>query len=256
MASLAFDGRSARERLARARLYLIFTPRLCGERDPIEVLRAALPWVDLVQVRPKAAERGLDPLAPDGGRGAAAVVPTGPEPAVRSEARETFDWCRRVLAAVRESGREIPVIANDRVDVAAALADEGLAGVHLGQDDAPVELARRLLGPEALIGLSTHGAAQVVRAEDEPCDYLGFGPFRATSTKGYGRGLGPEACWLAQAASSRPVFPIGGIDLSTVGELERPGHIARAAVSSAILAAEDPAAAARALASMLAAGED
>jgi len=226
------DPERLRDALARARVYLIFTPELCGERDPLEVLRAALPWIDMIQVRPKARESGLDPL-----RGAPSSAPF-------SEARASYEWCRRVLELALAQERCLPVIVNDRVDVAASLLREGLAGVHLGQDDFPAALAREQLGAGALIGLSTHSAAQVVRAEDEPVDYLGFGPFRATATKGYARGLGAEACWLAQEASPRPVFPIGGIDLTNVGELER---VPRAAVGSAILSAEDPASAARAI---------
>ncbi len=222
--------------LSTARVYLIFTPKLCGSRDPIEVLRAVLPWVDMIQVRPKEREQGLDPL---NSRGARLKV---------SSAREMYEWCEKVLAEVRGLERCIPVIANDRVDVAAALLSEGLAGVHLGQDDAPVALARTQLGPGALIGLSTHSPGQVVRAGDEAVDYLGFGPFRATSTKGYARGLGPEACWIAQEASPWPVFPIGGIDEISVTELER---IPRAAVGSAILSADDPTRAARAISAAL-----
>jgi thiamine-phosphate pyrophosphorylase len=230
------DGARLRAALASAHVYLIFTPELCGARDPLEVLRAAWPWVDLVQVRPKPRESGLDPLR---GSNPSALV---------SEARASYDWCRRVLELARELERLVPVIVpvivNDRVDVAASLRGEGLAGVHLGQDDFPAALAREQLGPDVLIGLSTHSPAQVARAEDEPVDYLGFGPFRATATKGYARGLGSEACWLPQEASPRPVFPIGGIDVANAGELER---IGRAAVGSAILSAEDPAAAARAI---------
>lgn len=230
--SPAHDGARLRAALADARVYLIFTPELCGERDPLEVLRAAWPWIDLLQVRPKAREQGLDPLRASN---SAALV---------SEARTSYDWCRRVLELACEFERLVPVLVNDRVDVAASLRELGLAGVHLGQDDFLPSLAREQLGPDALIGLSTHSPAQVARAEDEPVDYLGFGPFRATATKGYARGLGPEACWLAQEASPRPVFPIGGIDLTNIGELER---VSRAAVGSAILSADDPGAAARAI---------
>lgn len=221
-----------RSALADARLYLIFTPHLCGEREPLAVLSDVLPWVDMIQVRPKAQEFGLDPL-----RG-------GPGPLALTSARELYDWCTRVLELVRNIRPGIPVIANDRVDVAAALLDDGLAGVHLGQDDSPVELARAQLGARALIGLSTHSPAQVVRAGEQDLDYLGFGPFRATGTKGYGNGLGPEACWLAQEASPWPVFAIGGIDALNAGELEK---CPRAAVGSAILSAADPASAARAI---------
>jgi thiamine-phosphate diphosphorylase len=120
--------------------------------------------------------------------------------------------------------------------------------VHLGADDAPPELARALLGPEALIGLSTHGAADVVRATELPVDYLGFGPIHATATKGYARGLGSEAAWIAAQASAYPLFPIGGIDATNASEL---AGVGRAAVGSALLSAPDPARAARELAGLL-----
>jgi thiamine-phosphate pyrophosphorylase len=113
----------------------------------------------------------------------------------------------------------------------------GLAGVHLGQDDSPPALARELLGPAALVGLSTHSAADVVGANAADVDYLGFGPLHATQTKGYDRGLGFHAAWIAANGSELPLFPIGGIDPFNVGEL---APIGRAAVCSAILDAEDP----------------
>jgi len=210
-----------RERLSTARLYLLFTPALCGERDPLGVLSAALPHVDLVQVR----------------------IKTGDAP---TAARELHDWTARVLALTRDSG--LPVIVNDRPDVAQSLAAHGCAGVHLGQDDCPPRIARELLGPEALIGLSTHSPAQVVRALDEPIDYLGFGPVHATATKGYAHGLGAEAAWVAHLSAHVPLFPLGGIDAMNAGELS---EIGRAAVSAAILSARDPAAAARTLRELL-----
>lgn len=218
-----------------ARVYLIFTPALCLPRDPWVVLESLVEFVDVIQVRPKAPDRGRDPAA--GGRGQV------------THAAELYEACVATLAVVARSRRCVPVIANDRVDVAAALLEQGLAGVHLGQDDFPVELARQQLGPDALIGLSTHDAAQVAAAQIERVDYLGFGPFRATATKGYGRGLGAEACRVASEASSLPVFPIGGIELWNVGELEGVG---RAAIGSAILGAESPARAARAFRELLA----
>jgi thiamine-phosphate pyrophosphorylase len=225
------DATGRRAWLSRARLYLVFTPSLCGDRDPLGVLGAVLPSVDLIQVRPK----------PLGDR----------EPA--SSAREAYDWTVRVLERVRATRPEVPVIVNDRVDVAASLASRGCAGVHLGQDDASPALARTLLGEAALIGLSTHDAVQVARAGEEPVDYLGFGPFRASATKGYGRGLGPEACLVAHHAAHAPVFPIGGVTIETAGELAR---IGRAAVGAGVLSAPDPARAARMIRSLLEDGED
>ena len=210
-------ARELRDRLRRVRLMLLFTPELCGaDRDPLEVLEAALRSVDAVQVRIK------DPLHPN-----------GPSPAGL-----LHDWTCRVLAllAGRPSLRPL-VLVNDRVDVALALAAEGVDGVHLGRDDmAPTE-ARRVLGPHPLIGFSTHSAGQVAAAEDLPVDYLGFGPVHPTATKGYRSGLGSEAAWIASTATPRPVFPIGGIDATNAAEL---APVGRAAVSSAILAAPDP----------------
>lgn len=225
------DGGELRARLSLARVYLVFTPSLCGARDPLGVLAAALPWIDVVQVRPKAADSGARPDE------LAATVE-------RTSARELFDWSVRVIELVHAQSSEALILVNDRVDVARALRDRGCAGVHVGQDDAPPRIARALLGPDALIGLSTHSVAQVAAAQDEPVDYLGFGPIHATATKGYTRGLGPDIAWIAQQGSTLPVFPIGGIGLEQAGDLAQLG---RAAISSAILGADDPALAARRL---------
>src|SRR5690606_20532120 len=121
---------------------------------------------------------------------------------------------------------------------------EGCAGVHVGRDDLPVGEARALLGPGPLLGLSTHDLAEVVRAGELAVDMLGFGPAYATATKGYSAGLGPEMCWVASEAALVPLFPIGGISPANAGELEPVG---RAAVSSSLLSARDPADAARTL---------
>lgn len=226
MARVPIDAATRRELLREARLMLLFTPQLCGARDPLEVLDAALPHVDVVQVRIKASG----------------------EP---SHARDVHDWTERVLALVasRPTSRErVLVIVDDCVDVAAVLADRGCAGVHVGQDDLPAEHARRLLERELLVGVSTHDMQQIERAEDAGADYLGFGPIHATATKGYERGLGAEAAWIAAAATPLPVFPIGGIALENANELAQVG---RAAVSSAILGAADPARAARDLRALL-----
>ena len=218
-----------RARLARARLMLLFSPGLCAPgRDPFDVLERALPLLDAIQVRIKDPELGSSP------------------------ARAVHDCAVRVLELVARLGSPAQVFVNDRVDVAAVLAARGIVGVHLGADDAPPELARRVLGGDALIGLSTHGNADVARAAALPVDYLGFGPVHATATKGYARGLGAEAAWVAASASPVPVFPIGGIDAENASELAAVG---RAAVSTAILRADDPAAAAAAIRDALAAAD-
>lgn len=224
------DPVALRDRIASARVMLVFTPSLSGERDPLAVLASVLPFVDVVQVRPK-------PL------GALTDV---------TLAREALDWCRHALALVEASEDPgIPVLVNDRVDVARALWPEGLAGVHLGRDDCPPADARSVLGPEPLVGLSTHTMGEVVQASDEPVDYVGFGPIHATSTKGYERGRGAELAWVASTAAATPLFAIGGISCSNALEL---AEVGRVAVGAAILAADDPPRAARELSALLGAG--
>lgn len=223
-----------RERLRSSRLLLLFTPELCGGRDPLACLEAALPSCDVVQVR----------IKPLGGESQAA------RPA---EAAETLRWSREVLALVRSARADCLVMVDDRVDVARLLFPEGLAGVHLGQDDCPAEVARAFLGPGPLLGWSTHSHEQVLAADELPIDACGFGPIHATRTKGYARGLGAEAAWIASLATDKPVFPIGGIDAENAQELAR---IGRAAIGSAILSAEDPGRAARALRELLAIDAD
>jgi thiamine-phosphate diphosphorylase len=215
-----------RARLGDARLMLIFTPSI-GE-DSLAALEAVLPHVDVVQVRVKEADQAC------------------------AAARESFLWAERVLDLIAaRRAREVLVIVNDRVDVAAVLQERGVVGVHLGQDDTPVGAARAELGADALIGLSTHDMRQLALATEEPVDYLGFGPVFPTPTKGYEQGLGAEAAWIAAKSAPIPVFPIGGIDPTNAGELALVG---RAAVASSLLAAPDPGAAARALRAALQAG--
>jgi thiamine-phosphate pyrophosphorylase len=205
---------------------LLFVPGLCGSRDPLEVLEAALPSVDIVQVRPKLAG-SVEPCS----------------------ARETYAWGLRVLDLVAaRPDLDVAVIVDDRVDVALALRSRGCAGVHLGPSDCPVSVARERLGKTSWIGWSTHDARQIGESEELPVDYLGFGPMAATATKGYAHGVGSEAAFVAAIATDRPVFPIGGIDATNIGELSR---IGRAAVGAAILRAEDPARSARELRSLL-----
>jgi thiamine-phosphate pyrophosphorylase len=227
------EPEESRRRLVEARIVLLFSPELCVGSDPLEALEASLASVDVVQIRPKPLVAGLPTRAP-------------------ASARDVHAWGLRVLDLLAaHPAREVLLVVDDRVDVAAVLADRGCAGVHLGQDDTPVEIAREFLGPDALIGLSTHDQGQIARAEAQPVDYLGFGPVHATRTKGYGRGLGAEAACAASRASSRPLFAIGGIDAQNVSALAPVGRIA---VGSAILAAADPERAARELRAALLAG--
>jgi thiamine-phosphate pyrophosphorylase len=137
-------------------------------------------------------------------------------------------------------------VVNDRPDIAvAARAD----GVHLGQDDMAVEDARAIVGPDLLIGRSTHSPEQIDGAAG--ADYIGVGPVHATPTKLGRPAVGVELVRYAAANARVPFFAIGGLDATTLPAAVRAGAT-RAAVVRAISEAADPEAAARALRAALA----
>lgn len=128
------------------------------------------------------------------------------------------------------------VIVNDRVDLALL---GGAHGVHLGADDLPVGLARKLLGPHALIGATTRSLAQIEQALDEGADHVGLGPIFATRTKQVDHPpMGVAAFCEIVARSPLPVVGIAGITLETIGEVARAGAHA-AAVAGDLLKAGD-----------------
>jgi thiamine-phosphate pyrophosphorylase len=187
-----------------------------GGRPLMDVARAAVAGgVDMVQLREKdLAGRALLALA------------------------------RELVDTVRAAGPRRRVIVNDRLDVALAAK---AAGVHLPSDGLPIEGARRCSGGRFLIGRSVHSLAEARQAAGEGADYLFFGPVFATPSKSaYGPPQGTDALRKIVAAVEPPVWAIGGINVATAGELRGIG-IAGVAVISAIAAAPDPAAAARAL---------
>jgi len=149
---------------------------------------------------------------------------------------------REIAGRLAASG--VPLLVNDRVDVALAC---GAAGVHLGQDDLPVAAARRLLGPDAMIGVSVNTAGEARRAEREGADYVGAGPAYATATKETGLAvLGPEGIGLIRRGLGIPVVAIGGIGAGNAADMGRAGADGIAVVS-AILGAPDARRAAAAL---------
>lgn len=116
---------------------------------------------------------------------------------------------RSLRALVEGKGEaEIPVLANDDPNL---VEPAGADGVHLGQDDPAPREARELLGPEALIGLSTHSLEEVDAAEFEPVDYLGLGPVFESPTKMIREPLGLEILAAACSRSSHPIVAIGGL---------------------------------------------
>ena len=137
------------------------------------------------------------------------------------------------------------LLVNDRLDIALAA---GADGVHLGVASIPPGEARRLLGPEALIGCSTHDLRELAEAAAGGADFATFGPVYATPSKeAYGPPVGIEALRHACAASGIPVFALGGVGAGNVGEVLAAGA-GGVGVIGAILAAPDPGAAARDLA--------
>ena len=131
----------------------------------------------------------------------------------------------------------VPLIINDRIDVALA---SGANGVHIGQDDMPYAEARRLMGPKAIIGLSVETWDDVVKAEALDVNYLGVSPVFATPTKTDTKGnWGLEGLARIKAYSRHPLVAIGGLNASNAEEAVMAGADSIAVVS-AICAAPDP----------------
>lgn len=154
--------------------------------------------------------------------------------------REALEIIRQVVA---ESMRT-RVIVNDRVDLVIL---GGAHGVHLGADDVPVSMARRLLGPAALIGATTRSLADIERARDEGADHVGLGPIFTTTTKTVDAPpLGVEGFAAIAQKSPLPVVGIAGVTLENIGAVARAGAHA-AAVAGDLLRAADITARARQL---------
>lgn len=126
----------------------------------------------------------------------------------RMPPREFYEQAKKAVAVALSCGVEL--LINDRIDVALAV---GAAGVHLGQDDMPPEAARKLLGPTAVIGYSTHNIQQAIAATKLPIDYVAIGPIFATTTKSDTAPLlGLDGLrTVRQAIGTFPLVAIGGI---------------------------------------------
>ncbi|MEW6771239.1 MAG: thiamine phosphate synthase [Bacillota bacterium] len=160
-------------------------------------------------------------------------------------ARAFFELAQVLRRLTGEAG--VPLIINDRVDIAAAV---GADGVHLGQEDLPLAAARRILGGRAIIGVSAHSVAEAVAAERDGADYVGVGPVFATPTKPE---LEPKGVALLNDvlnAVNLPVFAIGGITPENAAVLVTAG-VNRVAVVSAVTGAPDVSGSAAVLRKML-----
>ncbi len=206
------DGPLRRERLRTARLYFCCEARPHGE-DPEALLAAALRGgVDIVQLREKSLPRREIELAAQGFR----------------------RLCDNYSALF---------VVNDDPDLARACDADG---VHVGQDDISAAEAREAVGPDAIVGLSTHSAEQLATSAEQPVDYVSVGPIWETPTKQGRPAVGLELIRHAAREASRPFFAIGGVDPSNVADVVAAGA-ERICVVRALRDAEDPAAVAESL---------
>jgi thiamine-phosphate pyrophosphorylase len=211
------EGPLRRERLRTARLYFCCEARPHGE-DPEPLLAAALRGgVDIVQLREKSLPRRDIELA-----------------------AQTF---RRLC-----DNHSALFVVNDDPDLARACDADG---VHVGQDDLAASEARAQLGPDAIIGLSTHSEEQISASATAPVDYVSVGPIWETPTKQGRPAVGLELISHAAGQAPHPFFAIGGIDSSNVSAVIEAGA-RRLCVVRAIRDAGDPTAAAEALRSAFA----
>lgn len=157
------------------------------------------------------------------------------------EARPLLERARLAARVCRDLG--VPFVLNDRPDLA---LEAGADGVHVGQDDAPPALCRRILGPGAIVGLSTHAPAELDAAQAEPVDYLSAGPVAPTPTKPGRPGTGLGYLTYAATHSRLPFFVTGGVTPETVPAMARAGA-RRFVVVRYVCEADDPEAAARSL---------
>jgi thiamine-phosphate pyrophosphorylase len=202
-------GHQARQRLAQARLYVLLTASQCSSGLEWTIAEAAAGGAQIMQLREK-----------------------------QLSDRELLERARKVRGWTRKAG--VLFILNDRPDVARLCAADG---VHLGQDDLPIREARRILGPEALIGVSTHDLEQVRKAILEGASYIGVGPTFASKSKTFSEFPGLAFVEAATRATTLPAFVIGGVNPENINAAIAAGA-RRVAVSDAICRAEEPALAA------------
>lgn len=201
------------------RLYLVVGADACGPRDLGDLVRAAVAGgVGCVQLREK-----------------------------RADTRTMLARARLLREVLAEAPRRVPLLINDRVDIALA---GGADGVHLGATDLPATLARQLM-PDGLIGLSLEAPADLAAAPLGAVDYVAASPVFATASKDDAAApMGLDGLRALRAATALPLVAIAGIDAARAGAVFEAGADGIAVVS-AICAAPDPRAAAAALAARL-----
>lgn len=199
-------------RLTSLRLMVIVTESIC-RRPWLEAAREALAGgAGCLQLREKSLEGG-----------------------------ELLERARALVGLCRE--QDALAIINDRPDIAVL---SGADGVHVGQTDLPAREARRIVGPDAIVGVSTHSVADAECARDDGADYIGVGPVHRSTTKPRAFVLGIDGTRQIIASAATPTFAIAGIDAGNIHEVSATGCTG-VAVSSAVLSADEPRRAAGAL---------
>lgn len=187
------------------RLYLVTDRKLVGSKDFYQSIeQAILGGVTFLQLREKALS-----------------------------SREFFNTAKKVSEIAKHFN--IPYVINDRLDIALAVDADGL---HVGQEDLPVETARKILGPHKIIGVSASTVEEAVKAEKGGADYLGVGAIFATGTKDNAKSVSIELLRQIKASVSIPVVAIGGINETNVKMVMNAG-VDGVSVVSAILAKEN-----------------
>jgi thiamine-phosphate pyrophosphorylase len=198
-------GPLRRERLRTARLYFVCDALPRGDESEA-LLRAALSGgVDIVQLR----EKSLD--------------------------RETIEAAAQTFRRVCDTYSALFIVNDDPHLALACDAD----GVHVGQDDASVAQAREVLGPDAIVGLSTHSEEQLAASAEQAIDYVSVGPVWETPTKAGRPAVGLELVAHAAASAPHPFFAIGGVDAGNAAAVVAAGA-RRLGVVRAIRDAENP----------------
>ena len=197
-----------RERINNSKLYLVTnSDRFCNDVKFLETIEKSLcAGVDIVQLREKECS-------------AKRIIELG------KKIRElTFRY-------------NALFIVNDRIDIAKIVQADG---VHLGQDDISIEIARELLPEDKIIGISTHCIDQAKIAQDKGADYIGVGPVFTTPTKPGRDNVGIDYVKIVDECIDIPFFAIGGIDLENVDDVLSCQKNKRIAVVRAIMYADDP----------------
>ena len=185
----------------------------------------------------------------DAARVAQAMIDGGVDLLQLRGKRQSVDQLVELAAELHEitSRSAVPLIVNDYAEIARRVPVEG---VHVGQDDDSVEVAREKAGRELIVGRSTHGVEQAIIAQREGADYIGFGPIFATPTKPDYQPIGLTNLKQAHANVDLPIFCIGGIKLDNLERVLAAGAD-RVAIVSGILKAPDVAKYARACKKLL-----